>query len=686
MEQAGGMKKDARCGRPLEAKRRKHTPSRLFSLTALLLRALNASLRYRIHVPLTTRGLFRSGKPCLLAFWHSRILLLPFLYRSRFPGDRHLLTLVGPHWNRSVVSRTLARVGLVPFRMASLMGGEQALEKTIRSLRAGDAIAIAPDSAEGPPGQIGSDILRLARATGTPIVPVSWSARPRWRTSGWDRLQVPAPFARVHVAFGEPLCLTEEENPGSIAHCRRLLDRQLTGLAGRTDEEAREARIAGWMFWGYNALLVVASLLILPWLLWKIATVRNRRTGFTGRLGLTVRPQRGEEGRQRPLWIHTVSVGEVLSTVPFVLRLKEVFPDLPRVVSSITPAGRTMAERTFRDGERITFFPFDYPLPIRRTLRGIRPRLLLLTETEIWPNFLLMLGREGIPSAIVNGRISEGSCRRFGWFRFFLKRVLSSVCVFAMQSRTDCLRIIRIGADPGRVHLTGNMKFDVPLPADSQEERHAVRQEMGFAEDSLVLVGGSTHDGEERILLGVYRELKRETANLKLLLAPRHPERCADLERMCEKERLSSERRTRNRGRAGLEGIGVLLLDTMGELAHAYAAADVVFVGGSLVPIGGHNPLEPILYKKPVLLGPHTEKIRDIVRTLLDAGGAIVVQGREGLRDEVRRLLADPAYREAVGRAAHGILEAHRGAVERNLAILRPFLYPDDLDQNPRMA
>ena len=482
--------------------------------------------------------------------------------------------------------------------------------------------------------------------------------------------------------------MNPEEDPGSTAHYhRRILERQLTGLAGRTHDEAREAQIAGWMFWGYNALLVVASLLILPWLLWKIATVRNRRTGFTGRLGLTVRPQTGKEGAQRPLWIHTVSVGEVLSTVPFVRRLREVCPALPRVVSSITPAGRAMAERIFRDGERITFFPFDYPVPIRRTLRAIRPRLLLLTETEIWPNFLLMLGREGIPSAIVNGRISEGSCRRFGWFRFFLKRVLSSVCVFAMQSRTDCLRIIRIGADPGRVHLTGNMKFDVPLPADSQEERHAVRQEMGFAEDGLVLVGGSTHDGEERILLNVYRELKRDLAGLRLLLAPRHPERCGDLERMCEAARLSSERRSRRRGSGGLKrGADVVLLDTMGELAHAYAAADVVFVGGSLVPIGGHNPLEPILYKKPVLLGPHTEKIRDIVRTLLDAGGAIVVQGREGLRDEVRRLLADPAYREAVGRAAHGILEAHRGAVERNLAILRPFLYPDDLDQNPRMA
>jgi 3-deoxy-D-manno-octulosonic-acid transferase len=442
----------------------------------------------------------------------------------------------------------------------------------------------------------------------------------------------------------------------------------------------REERAAGWAFWGYTVGIFLVSVLILPWLLWKIVSVKNRRTAFLERMGLRGWQPRGEE---RPFWVHTVSVGEVLATVPFVRRLKELCPGLPIAVSSITPAGRAMAQEKFRDGERVTCFPFDYPVPVWLALRNMRPRFFLHTETEIWPYFLLMLGRLRIPTAIFNGRMSEASCRRYGWFRFFLRQVLMSVHVFAMQSKTDCHRIIRIGADPRRVYLTGNMKFDVPEPEDPETSGRVIRQEMGFGEESLIFVAGSTHDGEEKILLGIFAELKKGHPHLNMLLAPRHPERCAALEGMCREEGLSVERRTSRRGREGAHGKDVLLLDTMGELAGSYAAADIVFVGGSLVPIGGHNPLEPILYRKPVIFGPYTDKIVDTVRTLLEVGGGITVGGRQELLEEIGKLIEDPAHREAVGQAAYGILERNRGAVERNLAILRPFLYPDGVDSRP---
>jgi 3-deoxy-D-manno-octulosonic-acid transferase len=468
-------------------------------------------------------------------------------------------------------------------------------------------------------------------------------------------------------------------DPDRLAQEGRILARQLRGLAGRTDEEVREARITGWMFWGYTLGIFLVSLLILPWLLWKIVSVKNRRTAFVERMGLKGWSPRGEE---RPLWIHTVSVGEVLSTVPFVRKLKGRCPGLPIVISSITPAGRAMAQKEFEEGERVTCFPFDYPIPVWLALRNMNPRSFLHTETEIWPYFLLMLGRRGIPTAIVNGRLSAASCKRFGYFRFFLKRVLGSVRVFAMQSRIDCHRIIRIGADPRRVYLTGNMKFDVPEPEEAEESGKVLRKEMGFGEDSLVFVAGSTHEGEEAILLDVYRELKKEVPQLKMLLAPRHPDRCVDLERMCGEEGVSTERRTRRKGGADLDGTDVLLLDTMGELARAYATADIVFVGGSLAPIGGHNPLEPVLHKKPVLFGPYTDKIADTVRALIEAGGGIRVGCREELLEETRRLLEDPVRREAVGRSAFRILEENRGATERNLAILRPFLYPGRVSED----
>ncbi len=436
----------------------------------------------------------------------------------------------------------------------------------------------------------------------------------------------------------------------------------------------RDERASGWLFWGYTLGTLLASLLMLPWLLWKILSVKNRRTDFLERMGLGGWVPAKEE---RPFWIHGVSVGEVLATAPLVGKLRRLYPDVPILVSSITPSGRAVAEKLFKDAAKVICFPFDHPLPVWLCLRKVRPRLFLHTESEIWPFFLLMLGRLGIPAAIVNGRISESSCRRFARFRFFLRQVLLVVRVFAMQTRADCRRIIRIGADPRRVHLTGNMKFDAVVPDESEEAKGmAFREETGLGADGLVLVAGSTHDGEEQVLLSVFAELKREMPGLKMLLAPRHPERCDRLERVCRKAGVSAVRRTRRKGKGngGIDGADVLLLDTMGELVHAYAVADVVFLGGSLVPIGGHNPLEAMLHSKPVLFGPHTEKIADTVGALLEAGGGIRVVGREDLFGQARALLADPARREAAGRAAFGILAQNRGATDRNLAILRPFL------------
>jgi 3-deoxy-D-manno-octulosonic-acid transferase len=674
----GGLREEVRGVGSHGTEPRKRIPSWIPSWMSRWFRGINATLRYRVQVPPSTRRLLRSGEPFLLAFWHGRVLWLPFIHRMGLPGGSRLPTLMAHYGEEGLVSRIVAHLGLAPLGVSPAAGGRKALE---RHLRAGEPVAVATDGPAGQPGrQANAEILALAGKTGVPIVPVSWSARPRWRTASWDRLQVPAPFARVHVAFGEPLLMSRAADPDRLEEDRRVLSTRLRGLAGRTDAEAREARIAGWMFLGYTLGIFLVSLLILPWLLWKIVSVRNRRTAFVERMGLKGWSPEARGKEDRPLWVHTVSVGEVLSTVPFLRKLKERCPGLPIAVSSITPAGRAMAREMFSDGERITCFPFDYPIPVWLALRNMRPRFFLHTETEIWPYFLLMLGRRRIPTAIVNGRMSAASCERFGWFRFFLKRVLGSVRVFAMQSRTDCFRIIRIGADPGRVYLTGNMKFDVPEPEDAQRSRIALREEMGFGEESLVLVAGSTHDGEEQVLLGIYAELKKELPRLRMLIAPRHPERCGDVERMCEEEGLSAERRTNRGGKGRLDGKDVLLLDTMGELARAYATADVVFVGGSLVPIGGHNPLEPILYRRPVLFGPHTDKIADTVQALVEAGGGIVAGGREELLKETRRLLADPVRREAAGRAAHGILERNRGAADRNLAILRPLLYPDKAD------
>ena len=346
----------------------------------------------------------------------------------------------------------------------------------------------------------------------------------------------------------------------------------------------------------------------------------------------------------------------------------------PLVISTITPTGQDMARKKFGDAGEIVYFPFDFPFAVKLALRNIKPWLFVHTETEIWPNFLFALGKKDIPSVIVNGRISIKSSRNYGWFRFFFRRVLANISVFGMQTREDCLRIIRIGADPRRVHISGNMKFDVPLPEVSNDYAGAVRKKMGFAANDLIFVVGSTHEGEEEILLQVYQRLKGDLNRLKMLMAPRHPERCEDVIRLSDKLQIPIEKRTERQKQGGEIQADILLLDTIGELAQAYCMGDVIFVGGSLVPIGGHNLLEPIMYRKPVLFGPYMQNTADIANLLKDLGGGIEVQDEDSCYQAAKQLLGDQHLREQAGRAAFGILEDNRGATEKNIAVLEPML------------
>lgn len=660
---------------PEKSRRRARLIRWLPPLLTFLIRVLSGTLRYRIHMPRATRRLFDSEKAFIVAFWHGRMLLMPHIFKSQYTQARPAWTLISRHWDGEIIARTVSPLGIHSVRGSSTRGGKEAFGELVGKVEADEVVSITPDGPRGPRFHVQPGVVRLARRTGVPIVPVSWSSRPGWRMPSWDRFQIPLPFARVFADFGEPMVVRSNMDADETEMCRRSLEKRMRRLNHETDALARGACERGWLSLGYNLLLYFFSLMALPFFMWKIVRVEKHRAGFSQRLGLYGGANTSSKDEERPLWIHAVSVGEVLATVPFVKKVLKAVPNLPIVVSTITPTGQAVARKKIDGARRIIYFPFDFPFSTRRALRNVCPFLFVHTETEIWPNFLFALGAKGIPSAIVNGRISSRSSRQYGWFRFFFRRVLGSVTVFGMQSRLDAYRIIRIGADPRRVFVTGNMKFDVPLPADSIENRKGIREEMGLPSECLVFVAGSTHEGEEVILADVYMRLKQEDDGLRMLLAPRHPDRCGEVERLYRQRGISLERRTSRRGKGnGVSRADVLLLDTIGELAHAYATGDVVFVGGSLVPVGGHNLLEPILFKKPVLFGPNTENTAEIANELKQSGGGIEVNDRESLFREAKRLLKDPECRESAGRAAYGILEEHRGATERNLAILRPFL------------
>ncbi len=376
-------------------------------------------------------------------------------------------------------------------------------------------------------------------------------------------------------------------------------------------------------------------------------------------------------GLRAPIWLHAVSVGEVLAAVPLVEELRARFPGRGWVVSTVTPAGREVAERNLKDGRtELVYLPWDLTSIVRRAIRRIRPSLFLCLETELWPALFRELGRAGVPVAVVNGRISPATYGRYLLARPFMERSLSPVALFLAQSPQDARRLAAIGAAKDRLVVTGNLKWDLPAQQPSDElSPKRLRALLGLAEGDLLWAAGSTHPGEERLLLQVYIALKSEVPRLKLLLAPRHPERAAAVGQEIRAAGLSPVLRS-EMGRTAPNGQGVVVLDTLGELAAFYGAADVVFVGGSLVPHGGHNLVEPAALARPILAGPHLHNFQSVSDALRQASGMIVTRSAEELRQALRRLFRDPLQAQALGRRARAVFEENQGAVRRTADLI----------------
>ena len=417
----------------------------------------------------------------------------------------------------------------------------------------------------------------------------------------------------------------------------------------------------------YSAVLGVGLLALLPAYL-----SRRRRAGYRGDLAQRL----GRLGEGLPpeprCWIHAVSVGESAAAVPLVEGIRRRWPELGIVVSTITPTGARIVAERLAGAAAHRYFPVDLPGPVGRALDTARPRFFIAIETELWPNFLRALARRRIPAMIANGRISDRSFRRYRWVRGLMRRVLADVTVFAMQSEEDARRIIALGAPRERVVVTGNLKSD--LVPEASAGAAAWREQLGLGDDARLWIAGSTHRGEEAVVLDVFVRTRARCPQLALLLAPRHPERAGEVEDLIRGRGLAAVRRS---GRPADAPPGaVVILDTVGELAALYALAEVVFVGGSLVPVGGHNVLEPAMRGKPVLMGPHTSNFREGAELLQRSGGGLVVKDGGELERELVRLLEDPALARRVGEAARAALAERGGAVGRTLELVARHLWP----------
>jgi len=368
-----------------------------------------------------------------------------------------------------------------------------------------------------------------------------------------------------------------------------------------------------------------------------------------------------------PIWIHAVSVGEVSAALPLLKRLREAYPSRGIILSTITDTGQKVAMERAPEDTTIVYLPFDITYILKAVLKIVRPGIFITIETELWPNTIRVFKEYGVPVILLNGRISENSFRGYSKISFFMKRVLSCVDLFCMQSKIDAERIRGIGADEKRIKVLGNFKFDTKPPSEIPEWTKRIK--------GPVIVAGSTHEGEEEFITSVYSELKKDFPGVTLILAPRHPERFKEVEDMLKSKGISFMRRSALNNQP-LETstiiCEIILLDSVGELSAIYAIADIAVIGKSFRGYGGQNPLEPAYWGKPILCGPHMENfpfIEDFYR-----GGAALEVHEEELYSKVRELLLFPEKAKEMGSKAQQLYRKNTGAVERAKEVIAGYI------------
>lgn len=466
------------------------------------------------------------------------------------------------------------------------------------------------------------------------------------------------------------------------------------------------------MYLLYSLVLSLLFLALLPYFVYQ-ATRRGKYSGsFKERMGLLPASLRGDS--RETIWVHCVSVGEFLAARPLIARLKNDLPVARIVVSTTTLTGQQLARSQSHLFDAALYFPFDWNFSVRRALAWVNPSVVIILETELWPNFLRECRKRGVVTVLANGRVSLRSFRRYQLLGRPFRRAIEDLSLMLMQSESDAERARQLGAPSGRVRVCGNLKYDQPGdlgrgPGISEETQYAsnpqspntihsreIDHQFGLSLSPHLIVAGSTAPGEEEMLLASLRQVRRHSGleDARLLLAPRHPERFDEVARWIARSGFTFARRSQSRGysastvrRAGAndgdlyEAAGsrapeVILLDTIGELASIYLFAAVVFVGGSLVPRGGHNIIEPAAFAKPIVVGPHNENFRQIVSDFVGADAIVRISATgedltDSLARELIRLLSDREHARAIGERARDILLKNRGATDRTASAIR---------------
>jgi len=411
----------------------------------------------------------------------------------------------------------------------------------------------------------------------------------------------------------------------------------------------------------YNCLIYCAMPFALLRLVWKSRRTPAYLKRWNERFGFV-----DLQSAQGGIWVHAVSVGETIAVVPLIKRLQASHPDLPITVTTMTPTGSERVTTMLGDTVHHTYVPYDLPGAMKRFLKRLQPRLCLIMETEIWPNLLHQCQRQGVPTLLANARMSAKSAKAYRRVARFSKSMINEITIIAAQSASDAARFRELGATAEQLHVTGSVKFDVTIPASLHEKAAVFRARWGGTRQTWV--AASTHEGEEELVLKAFAKVLEQLPDTLLLLVPRHPERFAKVASLCEKHGFATVLRSHNQ--PCLAETKVFLGDSMGELGAYYAASDLAFVGGSLIPIGGHNLLEPAAVGVAAITGPNVFNFTEITRLLMEAGAVKLVQDYHALAEQVIALLNDRDARSKAGLAGQQVVEQNRGAVDAHLALI----------------
>lgn len=420
----------------------------------------------------------------------------------------------------------------------------------------------------------------------------------------------------------------------------------------------------------YDIILHLSIIILLPYFVFKMFRARKYREGIAQRFGFIKGGKLGNLAGGPVVWVHAVSVGETKAALPVLKLLKERRPGVKIVFSTVTQTGNRTAEK---EGagliDALIYFPLDLSWVVKRVASRLKPKVCVIVEKEVWPNLLRHLKSRSVPVVVINGTISERSFRRFLAFKFFFREVFGMVSLFSARTAEDRERAVAVGVNEDRAVTTGNIKFDLSPPSVDPSYLDSLKTSMGIGPGDRTIVAGSTHEGEEEMIVRAFLSLLDEIKGLKLIIAPRHPERFQEVEAIIKKSGAAYARRSRG-GPAP-----IVLLDTVGELMNVYSFATAAFVGGSLVDgIGGHNLLEPAYFGVPVVYGSRLCAYLGMAEMLEASGGGIRVGGEAELKAALKLLLSDDKFRASAGASAKKVVEANRGAAVRTAGIIEGFL------------